>query len=170
MQDGQLLIPRLLAQTGPPDPSRWNEAFRVSNGSWQRWHPSWRYVFWNDTDLHSKDAENPDLEPFVAKHFPFFLPTWRLLCQRIMRFDVARYMWLYVYGGLYVDLDMEALRSAEPVLRGASLVLVGDDPIHENDQCRSPHGKGSPIPCGPHSMLLSALPALVPVFSRQAPP
>ena len=49
-------------------------------GSWQRHHPEYKYVFWNDS-LKSPRAEegNPNMEPFVKKHFPFFLPSWKLL-------------------------------------------------------------------------------------------
>ena len=88
---GEMLIPRLISQTGPPNPARWSEQFRRANGSWQRLHPRWRYSFWNDSEvfLAQYDA-NPNMEAFVSRHFEWFLPAWRRLCFFIMRLDVAR--------------------------------------------------------------------------------
>lgn len=67
-----------------------------------------------------------------------------------MRFDVARAMWLYVRGGVYADLDVEALRNVEPALRGAHLVLMGDDSIHDADTCPPMRDQPRRLPCGPH--------------------
>ena len=89
---GGLRIPMRIAQTGPPDPRRWSPVFVDSYGSWQRHHPQWAYEFWNDTD--SLSVANPNYEPFVARHAPWFLPAWRQLCNFVMKLDVARYLWL----------------------------------------------------------------------------
>eukprot|EP00965_Chrysotila_dentata_P187338 6172066-Pleurochrysis_carterae.AAC.1 len=180
-------IPRNIVQTGPPNEKTWASAFRDSYGSWQHWHRDWSYTFWNDSATGgTPPMDNPNMEAFVQRFFPFFLPAWRRLCHRVMKFDVARYMWLYVYGGacdnrawsvhtilsistvgdlnpfhrsklppqpestssshdclshlapfvstlfagLYVDLDVAAVRSFAPLLDGARLVLVGDDTRH----------------------------------------
>jgi hypothetical protein len=129
-----MLIPRQIYQTGPPDPSTWGAAFNAAAGKWADRHRTWGYHFWNDSRTE-ESHENPNTAAFVRKHFPFFLPTWHKLCYRIHRFDVARYMWLYVYGGVYVDLDIEPLRSLEGALHGAELVLPGKDLRHSSDKC-----------------------------------
>ena len=87
-------IPRRIAQTGPPKRKTWATGFAKAFGSWQKQHPTWTYWFWDDD--WDWPLDNPNLEPFVLRHFPYFAPAWRQLCTRIMRFDVARAMWLYV--------------------------------------------------------------------------
>lgn len=47
-----------------------------------------------------------DFDPFVRQHFEWFWPTWQLLTPFIKRVDCIRYMWLWVYGGTYCDLDV----------------------------------------------------------------
>jgi hypothetical protein len=121
LPSGSIRIPRRIAQTGPPNPHSWQAPFTASFGSWQSRHPGWAYEFWNDTD--NNNVSNPNYEPFVAIHFPWFLPTWRQLKSFVLRLDVARYMWLYVYGGVYADLDTAATRDMTPWLRGADVVL-----------------------------------------------
>ena len=161
-----MLIPRHLYQTGPPDPSTWDAAFNAAEGTWADRHRSWAYRFWNDSQRASW-ADNPNTETFVRKHFPSFLPTWRKLCYRIHRFDAARYMWLYVHGGVYVDLDIEPLRSLESALRGAELVLPGEDLRHSADKCpprsKPLHGCGASKAwpaCGAHvgNYLMASIP------------
>ena len=165
---GTQRIPKLISQTGPPQKRGWHQAFRDSYGSWQVHHPSWTYRFWNDSRTHES---NPDLEPFVAEHFPFFLPAWKRLCYPIMRYDVARYMWLYKHGGVYSDLDIEALTNLEAtsVLKGATLVLPGDDMLHDRDMCPRVPGVSPPpatngthmVTCAPHigNYWMAAVPA-----------
>ena len=152
---GEQIIPRRISQTGPPKKSGWHRSFRASYGSWQIHHPTWTYHFWNDS---LTNESNPDLEPFVEEHFPFFLQAWKRLCFPIMRYDVARYMWLFLHGGVYSDLDIQALESLEatPVLRGASLVLPGDDLLHDRETCPPVRGISPPshgetnVLCAPH--------------------
>ncbi|KAL1526853.1 hypothetical protein AB1Y20_015545 [Prymnesium parvum] len=131
----ELRIPRLIAQTGPADVAQWSPQFRRAYGSWQSWHPHWKHVFWNDSmAFNASFGDNPNMEAFVARHFHWFLPTWRQLCYFIMRLDVARYMWLYLHGGVYVDLDVRATNRMTNALRGAELVLPENDTSHAKER------------------------------------
>lgn len=69
---------------------------------WQRGQESvqvffsdWIYVFFTDTDCTD----------FVETFFPEHLQRFLDLPYAIQRADVIRYMVLYVYGGLYMDMD-----------------------------------------------------------------
>ena len=55
----------------------------------------WNYVLMTDRD-------NRD---FVKKYFPSFLSYYESFPYNIQRADAIRYMWLYVNGGIYMDLD-----------------------------------------------------------------
>ncbi|MBT3221209.1 MAG: hypothetical protein HN348_19175 [Proteobacteria bacterium] len=62
-------------------------------------HPHWEYRLWTDAD---NDA-------LVRDEFPFLLGLVRSLPKSIHRADFARILYLWGFGGLYVDLDVEAL-------------------------------------------------------------
>lgn len=87
--------------------------FRFWTQSWRQCYPQWKFIFWTD-------ESNRDL---VVKHFPWFLERYDSLPRNIDRADAARYMYMYVFGGIYSDLDTECLRPFEHLLRNHSLVF-----------------------------------------------
>ena len=51
-----------------------------------------------------------------------------------MRFDVARYMWLHVHGGVYADLDVQCTSPMEPHIGTThAVLLVGNDTAHAHE-------------------------------------
>lgn len=102
-------LPQIIMQTykNKNIPEHWKQ----SQLSVKKYMPKWKYVFMND-------ADNLD---FVVKHFPQ-LETWfKNLKFGIQRADVIRYMWLYVNGGIYMDLDIELVTSLEPLFENMSM-------------------------------------------------
>lgn len=102
-------VPRLVMQTWKTAdvPEKW----RPSPASVRRLMPHWRYVLLTDAD---NDA-------FVAAHFPAQLDWFRGLRYPIQRADVIRYMWLYVHGGLYMDLDIELVAPLDELFEGRAM-------------------------------------------------
>lgn len=154
--DAPLRIPRLIAQTGPENRKTWSAAFTKAHGSFARMHPGWRHAFWNDSATLSRGFAdlNPNTEAFVKKHFAWFYPTWKQLCKHIMKLDAARYMWLYVYGGVYADLDVEATARGdmERYLRGLDVALPGNNTAHAAEKgcwTQTIHSTATPS-CGTH--------------------
>jgi len=109
------MIPRIIHQTWKTAdvPARWHPW----RDSWQRHHPGWRYMFWTDDDNRA----------LVATHYPWALELYDGFPDHINRVDAIRFFLLHRYGGLYVDLDFEALRPIAPLLDGAE-VLMGVEP------------------------------------------
>jgi len=109
------LIPRILHQTWRDRavPERWQPL----RASWRRHHPRWEHRFWTDADLRR----------LVADHYPGFLRAYDAYEHPICRVDAARYLLLHRHGGVYVDLDFEALRPIDPLL-AAGGVLFGEEP------------------------------------------
>jgi mannosyltransferase OCH1-like enzyme len=92
------MIPRLIHQTAKT---------RDISPQWQGYqlkllslHPDWTYKLWTDEDNLA----------FVKSEYPEFLDTFQKLPKNIMRVDVIRYLIVYKFGGLYMDLDYEMLR------------------------------------------------------------
>jgi mannosyltransferase OCH1-like enzyme len=60
----------------------------------------WTYVLMTDEDNLN----------FCEKYFPDFLPYFKSFPHGIQRADAIRYLWLYKYGGLYLDLDIVVVK------------------------------------------------------------
>jgi len=88
--------------------------------SWKRLHPDWEYRLWTDAD---NDALVDDM-------FPSLLDLYRSLPRAIHRADFARVLYLRQFGGLYVDLDIAALRPADELLDGPLCVLGTEPKLH----------------------------------------
>jgi mannosyltransferase OCH1-like enzyme len=112
------VIPQRIFQTwrSPSVPTRW---LRMQH-SWRRHHPGWDYRLWTDDDNHA----------FIAQHYPRFLPLYDAYPEPIMRVDAVRYFWMFHFGGLYADLDMECVRPFEPLLTRRQLVLGLEPDAH----------------------------------------
>jgi len=93
------------------------ETLRGYVASWLRQHPKWEYRFWSDTDCRE----------LIRLANPGFLAVYDGYEQGVLRADASRYHMLKVFGGVYADLDFEALRPIEPILGNSTLVL-GQEP------------------------------------------
>ena len=78
------------------------ERFEGYGESWHRHHPGWEMRLWTDSDL-------PELR------FPEAMERGRNPGERS---DLLRYEVLVRFGGVYVDTDMECLRSIDSLIEG----------------------------------------------------
>ncbi len=112
------MIPRIIHQmwkdaAPPPRLTAWQE-------SWRRWQPDWEYRFWTDATL----------DDFVRRHYPAYAGIYRGYPENIMRADMARYLLLEHFGGVYADLDAECLASFEPLVAEDRVVLAREPDSH----------------------------------------
>lgn len=108
-------IPRLIHQTWktrdlPPE-------FQALQRSWIERNPGFEYRFWTDGDIGR----------FIAEEHSALLPVFHGYADPIARIDLARYLILRRFGGVYADLDFECLRPIDGLLEGRSFV-VGLEP------------------------------------------
>jgi mannosyltransferase OCH1-like enzyme len=92
------MIPKLIHQTWKTDsiPKKWHpfvNKVKILN-------PGWSYKLWTD-------QENDE---FVKREFPEFYQLFAGFPRKIMRADTIRYLIMYKYGGVYMDLDYEVLK------------------------------------------------------------
>ncbi|KAL2920173.1 membrane-bound alpha-1,6-mannosyltransferase Initiation-specific [Polyrhizophydium stewartii] len=90
-------IPRMIHQQWksalvPESHTAWVTAFRKIEG--------YTHLLWTDADL----------AVFVRKYFPRHEKLYHALPKPILRADLARYMLLYVFGGIYSDLDTSPIK------------------------------------------------------------
>lgn len=82
--------------------------------TWFQETPSWKHRLW-------LDHENRAL---VKVHYPWFLETYDSYEHTIQRVDAARVFMMHRFGGVYADLDIEAVRDPSPLFNtGHDLVF-----------------------------------------------
>ena len=97
-------IPRIIHQSYKTAnlPARWADVPQA----WRTTHPNWEYRFWSD-------KENREL---VRTSFPWLLETYDGYKYPIQRADVARYLVIATFGGVYADLDVVPLRDISELI------------------------------------------------------
>lgn len=73
-------------------PDKWKD----SPESIRKHMPDWQYILMTDEDNRN----------FIEEHFPDFLPRYDSFRYNIQRVDAIRACWLYINGGVYIDLDI----------------------------------------------------------------
>jgi len=105
-------IPKIIMQTWKTKevPDKWE----ISPKSIKYLMSDWKYVLMTDEDNRN----------MVKKHFPDFLPYYDAFPYNIQKADCIRYMFLYLYGGLYIDLDFEIQRDLSPLFKSTAEVFL----------------------------------------------
>jgi mannosyltransferase OCH1-like enzyme len=100
-------FPRKIWQTWKVDPLGFEERDLSCARTWTAKNPSYRYeVLTDGNDMY-----------YVETHFgpsginrPDIVDMYRSLTAKIIKADLLRYLIMYVDGGVYADIDVEALR------------------------------------------------------------
>jgi mannosyltransferase OCH1-like enzyme len=116
-------VPKRIFQTWksktdlPENFAFWRRSFLDKN-------PGYEFDLWDDTDNRA----------FIARYFPWFLRTYDAYPAEIYRADMVRYFYLYMFGGLYADLDTQCLKPLDKVLDRSGIVLgrLGTNPNLEH--------------------------------------
>ena len=81
--------------------------------SWKDKNKNFKFMFWDETKIRKLLELYPHLKNKFNK-FP----------NMIQRVDMAKYIILYHYGGIYVDMDSECLKPIDDILKGQQIILV----------------------------------------------
>eukprot|EP00746_Dinoflagellata_sp_MGD_P156566 gnl/MRDRNA2_/MRDRNA2_85877_c0_seq2.p1 gnl/MRDRNA2_/MRDRNA2_85877_c0~~gnl/MRDRNA2_/MRDRNA2_85877_c0_seq2.p1 ORF type:complete len:600 (+),score=106.15 gnl/MRDRNA2_/MRDRNA2_85877_c0_seq2:205-1800(+) len=111
-------IPKVIHQTWKT--SKVPDDMANYSASWTKVNPGYDYHLWTDRDNLA----------LVRRHFPQYYKMFVSLNQNIMRADLIRYFILWKYGGVYVDLDFEALQPLDTLFdtMGEPRCLIGVEP------------------------------------------
>lgn len=103
-------FPRKIWQSWKVDPTRFESRDNERARSWTTKNPSHRYEVLTDASADS----------YVEEHFgpsgfnrPDIVYTYQSLTARIIKSDLLRYLVMYVEGGVYADIDVEAIKPVE---------------------------------------------------------
>ena len=102
--NGKNQIPRIIHQTWKDYniPEHWKKAVE----SCKLIHKNYKYVHWTDADM----------DDFVKTIYPEFYPTYKNYKYHIQRCDAFRYLILYRYGGIYIDMDIICRKKLDDLL------------------------------------------------------
>lgn len=81
---------------------------------WKKYHPDWKYIRWD-----KKMIEN-----LIQKSYPRLLSDYQNLSNMISQIDFGKYVILYHYGGIYIDMDSEPLDKLHDLINTSYPVIV----------------------------------------------
>jgi mannosyltransferase OCH1-like enzyme len=103
-------FPRKIWQTWKVDPLDFEERDLTTARTWVAKNPGHRYeVLTDQNDLHYVETH---FGPFGLNR-PDIVYTYRSLTAKILKADLLRYLVMYVEGGVYTDIDVEALKPVD---------------------------------------------------------
>jgi mannosyltransferase OCH1-like enzyme len=109
------MIPRIIHQTAKTKTLTWEE--RKLARRMQKILPGWEYRLWDDDDNLT----------LIHKYFPDFADAYNQIAFGVAKADIARYLYMYAFGGFYFDTDYRLLKPIGPQLLAQACVL----PIEE---------------------------------------
>lgn len=93
------MIPKIIHQTARSQDISWEERRLVKKI--KHILSDWQYVFHDDEDN----------EKLIAKYFPHYLKSYNSIPKGVAKADIARLVYMYVYGGFYFDTDYKLFRA-----------------------------------------------------------
>ena len=116
------MIPKIIHQTwgNKEMPIRFNESIE----SWKKYHTDYEYKFWSDNDIKILINENFSKE---------VISVFNSLPDIISKVDMGRLCILYIYGGIYSDLDKVCIINYDELLENDALYLTKTEGGYSND-------------------------------------
>lgn len=143
----QLPIPAIIHQIWSDKRMPMPEACTRLATTWQEQHPAWKYQLWGEQEMTD----------FVATHYPQYQTQYHDFPYDVQRWDAIRYLILYKTGGLYVDVDYEALKPIDQLLIGQECCFAREAiPQYPGDTCGSYIHNGL-IACTPGHPFISEI-------------
>ena len=105
------MIPHIIHQTWKTNkvPEKWEDSVKACKDK----HTQYKYILWTHASM----------KEFVKKEYPEFYKTYINYPHPIQRCDAFRYLVLYKYGGIYIDMDLSCKKTFSSLLK-YDLVLV----------------------------------------------
>ena len=108
---GRAAIPRIIHQMYRTTelPEDWAHVPHA----WKQLHADYTYMLWTDEQLRQ----------LIADDYPWLLATYDAYPHDTQRWDASRFAILHKYGGVYADLDIQAVERIDALLEGQQLLL-----------------------------------------------
>lgn len=77
-------------------------------------NPTFNYMFFDDNDI----------EKFMKKEYPNYYDFYNNLKYKIQKIDFFRYLAIYTYGGVYLDMDIYLMKSLNDINKNKCVFAV----------------------------------------------
>ena len=101
------MIPKIIHQIWWQGENNIPKTYPDYRSSWKNKNKDFNYIFWDQNTI----------EKLVDNYFPFIKNKFNSLSKMIQKIDIAKYMILYHYGGIYVDIDSECLKPINNLIK-----------------------------------------------------
>lgn len=98
---GELNVPKIIHHIAPKNENDWHYKWKECLQSWLDYFPDFQHMFWDDEDI----------EKLVDEEYSWYKKYYNLYDKNIKRYDMARPLILYKYGGIYADMDYITYRN-----------------------------------------------------------
>jgi mannosyltransferase OCH1-like enzyme len=107
-------IPKIIIQTWKSNtvPQRYMKLINSVKEN----NPDYKYLFFTDDDI----------EKFFKMYYPDYFVTFLRLPKIIQRIDFFRYVAVYHFGGIYLDLDMKVFKSFDEILNNSCVFPIDE--------------------------------------------
>lgn len=92
--------------------------------TWKEKNPEWEYHLWNGEEM----------DQLVLNHFSDYRLMYNSFSHDVQRWDTIRYMILYVYGGIYADLDTECFKPLDFLFEDKGVCFGAEPEEHATPQ------------------------------------
>jgi mannosyltransferase OCH1-like enzyme len=89
------MIPKIIHQFAPKDVLRWHPVWHPCHTSWKEIYPTFIHILWTEELINN----------FVKQNFSESYNTFISSPRHIFQIDIAKFMILKHYGGIYADMD-----------------------------------------------------------------
>lgn len=113
------MIPKIIHQIWYQGENNIPDSYPNYRKSWKRLHPNYKYILWD------KDS----IIKLILDHYPHLYNKFNSYPKMIQKIDMAKYIIMYHYGGIYADVDSECLKSMDNLIKDKEVVLLKYDPI-----------------------------------------
>lgn len=96
--------------------------------SFDQHNPDFLVYFWNMEKVKNLFVTYPEIQKYRR--------VWSSLPYHIQKCDMARFLILYIHGGLYIDLDFMCFKNLSPLLNRD--LLLTHEPIEYSDTHQNP--------------------------------
>jgi hypothetical protein len=90
--------------------------------SWKLHNPDYTMIYWSGNSIFT----------LISQFFPNFIEAYTKITPTISKCDFARFAIMYVYGGVYSDVDFICNKSLNPLLNGYSYYIF--EPIEHSEK------------------------------------
>jgi len=92
----KILVPKIIHLLVPDDRKKWHPVWKPCEKSVLTHHPGqWVVTYWRDTYLDN----------YITNYWPDWWDVWHNFPIDIVKLDIARYIIMYEFGGIYADMD-----------------------------------------------------------------